>query len=314
MREHRLIDAAFGLYPRWWRDRYLDEVHRITEDLVAGGRSRWALAGNLAVGAVRARVRGAGMPASYDLWARRSAAVVALATAPGLVAIALVASIRQAPLRPSQVAATTPAATAAYLVLLLSSVLLVGVMISAYRTIARGVRERGPSNRRGLRILARAPGWLALASAALLVASLFLRPGGGTSTHGHVTLSNGHPLLAAVLLDAAGIAVLLCGAAVSLLLVEVARHAALSLRTLTSGLYTARALMALLWLMTFAAATLSALSQSGVTSLAGVHLTAFPTGASLLGMALLLGALATVATFGVALAGQSLRVTRSLAA
>lgn len=314
MRENRLINAAFGLYPRWWRERYLAEVQPITEDLVAAGRSRWALAGNLIVGALRARVQATGMPASYDLWVRRTCAVVALGTAPGLVAIFIVATIRQDPLRPSQAIPSTPAATATYFVLLLSSLLLVGVMISAYRTISRGVRERGLENKRRLRVLARAPGWLVLLSLVLVVASVLVHPSSGLSTHGHITWRNGHPLLATVLLDAAGVVIVLCGAAVSLLLLEVARHGTLSLRTLTSGLHVARALVALLWLMTVAAATLSALWGSGVSSFAGVYLTAFPTGASLLGMTLLLGTLASIAAFGAALAGRSVRVVRALAA
>src|ERR1700730_17498643 len=62
MRKDAALSIALRLYPKWWRDRYLDEAQVVTNDLVATGRSRWRIATNLAFGAMRARLSAAGMP------------------------------------------------------------------------------------------------------------------------------------------------------------------------------------------------------------------------------------------------------------
>ena len=92
-----LVAAAFKLYPAWWRERYLEEISGVTEDLLTNGRRPSVLVADLAFGAVRARVGARGMPASHEAWSRRSCAVLTLATAPALAAVIVIAALQQNP-------------------------------------------------------------------------------------------------------------------------------------------------------------------------------------------------------------------------
>lgn len=52
------VRSALRLHPRWWRDRYGDEVQLISLDMIADGQSAWRLAGNLCLDAARQWIRG----------------------------------------------------------------------------------------------------------------------------------------------------------------------------------------------------------------------------------------------------------------
>ena len=52
------IRSALRLHPRWWRERYLEEVEAVSLDLLADGRSTWRLAAGLYFDALRQWVRG----------------------------------------------------------------------------------------------------------------------------------------------------------------------------------------------------------------------------------------------------------------
>ncbi len=52
------LRSALRLHPRWWRDRYADEVQLISLDMIADGQSAWRLAGNLYLDAARQWLRG----------------------------------------------------------------------------------------------------------------------------------------------------------------------------------------------------------------------------------------------------------------
>jgi hypothetical protein len=69
----RLLDLILRLYPPWWRSQYGEEVRTVSSDLLSDGRSVPKVVCNLFVGAVRARVTGAGAPRSYEHWAGRRA-------------------------------------------------------------------------------------------------------------------------------------------------------------------------------------------------------------------------------------------------
>jgi len=53
-----LVRIALAMHPRWWRRRYADEVATITADVLEEGRSRWLVAGGLAIDALRQWARG----------------------------------------------------------------------------------------------------------------------------------------------------------------------------------------------------------------------------------------------------------------
>jgi hypothetical protein len=315
----RAVAAAFALYPPWWRERYLDEAQSVTEDLIAAGRSPWAMATNLVIGALRARIRAAGMPSSYDAWVRRSCAVIVLATAPALVVVPVTLTVRQRSLTPlPRVIPSTAAATAAYLGLLVGLLVLISVMIWGYFALSDGIRQPAMGNPRRLRIMARAPGYLALLGVLLFVASAILAPREWRTHAGRLVPIGGHPLLGRIVLDASEAAWILCGVAAALLVIEVARRATLSLGTLAVGLVTGRVMVALLWLMTASATGLSLRYGTGVAqindgSFVGGYITVFGSGHALVILASVLAVMASVATLGTVLAGRSFRMTRTLA-
>jgi hypothetical protein len=314
----RLITAAFGLYPAWWRERYLDEVSRVTEDLLANGRLPSILAANLALGALRARAGARGMPPSYDAWSRRSCALLTLATAPALVAVVVIAALHQNPAVPrgTLFPRTIPyssAATAIFLVLLFGFLLLTSALVWGYLTLANGIGDPGQKNARRLRVLSRAPKYLALTSFVLYVVSAFLAPHTLISHGGHETWLGGHPMAAHVVRDLSNAALLLAVTSAATLVVQAARRANLSLKTLSKGVAYGTATAVLLWVMTASAAALNALYGVGTARLGGGWVTMFPSGASLALLTATLSLLATISTVGVVLAGRSVRVARHLA-
>jgi len=335
--EDKLIAAALRLYPNWWRERYLDEVEVVTEDLAAAGRSRWALILNLVIGALRARLRADGMPMAYDLWARRTSTVVALATLPGIVTLALFAASRRQfsqPSPPLPNSTATLAAVKSYeaaerawshsqftsgvgnLALTLSILLLFVMMFWVYSALRIGVLERRHANRKPLRMLARAPRYLIVLTIGLWVAAA-LPPVHTTSFRSNLRVGNtfhawgplnGHPLLATVLDDAGLAALLLCVVSIVLFLVETARHGNITLQGLALGVSNTHIIAVLLWLLTASAATMSALYGTQIVS--DAYLVAYPTARSLALLASLLGMLAVTATIGTASARRSLRNCR----
>lgn len=82
MRRLRLLDAALACYPAWWRERYGDEMSVVVEGLTSAGRPSGRIASNLLAGALRARMRGTGSPATTELWIDRAKAAVVVATVP----------------------------------------------------------------------------------------------------------------------------------------------------------------------------------------------------------------------------------------
>lgn len=52
------VSSALRLHPKWWRDRYGDEVQLVSLDMIADGQSAWRLAVNLYLDAARQWLRG----------------------------------------------------------------------------------------------------------------------------------------------------------------------------------------------------------------------------------------------------------------
>jgi len=92
----RAVQLGLRCYPSWWRERYGAEQEALVEDLRADhgggpsiGRSGWRFAFSFVVGAVRARVTGAGMPAVPGLWKLRAQAAMVVAGLSAAVALPL---------------------------------------------------------------------------------------------------------------------------------------------------------------------------------------------------------------------------------
>ena len=302
----------------WWRERYLDEVNGVTQDLLTNGRRPSILAANLALGALRTRAGARGMPPSYDAWSRRSCALLTLATAPALAAVVVIASLHQNPAVPlgkffPRTIPYSSAATAIFLVLLFGFLLLTSALVWGYLTLAKGIGDPRQDNSRRLHVLARAPNYLALTSFVLYMVSAFLAPHTLISHGGHETWLGGHPMAAHVVKDLSDAALFFAVMSASALVVEVARRANLSLETLSKGVAYGTATAALLWVMTASAAALNALYGVGTARFGEGWVTMFPSGGSLALLAATLSLLATISTVGVVLAGRSVKVARHLA-
>jgi hypothetical protein len=80
-----LVEIALRCYPRWWTERYGDEMRATVADLASEGRSDTAVALSLFRDVVRSRVQGRGMPQNYGLLATRTRISITAATIPWLI-------------------------------------------------------------------------------------------------------------------------------------------------------------------------------------------------------------------------------------
>lgn len=87
----RLVRLARAAYPPWWRDRYGDELASLCDDLVAEGRRPARLAAGLLVGALDARVRGTGLPATGPACGQRATGALATTAVATVACVPLLA-------------------------------------------------------------------------------------------------------------------------------------------------------------------------------------------------------------------------------
>ncbi|MFZ2057187.1 MAG: hypothetical protein WAV54_07245 [Acidimicrobiales bacterium] len=87
--------CALAAYPGWWRERYGQDQERFLEDLAGDGRPLFRAVTDLAYGAVRVRLRPAGMPQTVGAWRDRARASIAWATVPALAVLLLVSAVEQ---------------------------------------------------------------------------------------------------------------------------------------------------------------------------------------------------------------------------
>ena len=82
-----LIDVALRCYPKWWTERYGDEMRAVIDDLEHEGRSEGSIAVGLFRDALRSRLLARGMPRTYGLVAHRTRTSIAASTLPWLAVI-----------------------------------------------------------------------------------------------------------------------------------------------------------------------------------------------------------------------------------
>jgi hypothetical protein len=223
------VDLALRCYPRWWRDRYEDEIRAVVADLTEDGHSSSAVTLNLFRGALRARTRATGMPRVYDLWCTRARVAMAAATLPWvlmgpLVLIVLGGQSLHSPLGkifPDQLAITggakilllrgkglpvtappmTPAGSVAwYANVSLELLFLVTLMVLfiGWAGLTGAIKRSPLAHRRRISMLAWIPGFSLLADIVLAVVTDVLMPhsyrsGGGrppVPIGGHLALSH----------------------------------------------------------------------------------------------------------------------------
>jgi hypothetical protein len=82
-----LIEIALRCYPKWWIDRYGEEMRAVIDDLEHEGRSSGSIAAGLFRDALRSRLLARGMPRTYGLVAHRTRTSIAASTLPWLAII-----------------------------------------------------------------------------------------------------------------------------------------------------------------------------------------------------------------------------------
>jgi hypothetical protein len=85
-----LVEIALRCYPKWWHERYGDEMRAVVEDLKVEGRSEARIASGLFRDAMRSRLQARGMPHTYGLLANRTRTSVAAGTLPWLAIVPFV--------------------------------------------------------------------------------------------------------------------------------------------------------------------------------------------------------------------------------
>ncbi|HEY5009883.1 MAG TPA: hypothetical protein VIH73_01930 [Acidimicrobiales bacterium] len=85
-----VIDLALRCYPKWWTDRYGEEMRAVIDDLEHEGRSSSSIALGLLRDALRSRLLARGMPRTYGMLANRTKTSVAAGTIPWLAIVPFV--------------------------------------------------------------------------------------------------------------------------------------------------------------------------------------------------------------------------------
>ncbi len=191
MRRLTLLDAAMACYPAWWRERYGDEMGFVIEGLASAGRPPWRIASNLLAGAVRARLRGTGSPASTELWMDRAKAAVLVATVPmfavlplGLIFLSSGGDLGQG-LGGHPVGQPSGAGRAALdLANVMSWAVAISVIVavSGWTTLMRGVRPRASAGPRRRWLVVVLPGIALVGGLALLAVGGMSQPGVAASS------------------------------------------------------------------------------------------------------------------------------------
>ena len=85
-----VTELSLRTYPKWWQERYRDEMQAVVDGLMEEGTSSISLAVNLIGGSLRARMLGTGAPTSARLWTRRTQTALLVATLPWFAMISLI--------------------------------------------------------------------------------------------------------------------------------------------------------------------------------------------------------------------------------
>lgn len=248
------FDMAVRCYPKWWQDRYGSEVRAVSEDLMKDGRSEAGVTLNLLRGAIRARTGAAGMPRNLELWRARTRSSVAVATLPWVVVYPLMlwaigtegwhvphghtyptswtkllglsliwGSPNTVVVHGRQVAAVPPLTTGGTVAVvagwLLAALVIVTplVFLSGWMGLLGAIKRSPSPNRRHLRRLAHAPGYVILAWFLLSIAGAWATPHSWRTINGHlvpvdgnVGLSHGIDVATAVLVGGGWLLSIIC--------------------------------------------------------------------------------------------------------
>jgi len=243
---------VIAAYPPWWRERYGEDQEMFLEDAQAESRGLLGPLSDLAVGAIRVRLRPTGMPETVRCWRDRTRACIAWATVPALAGLLLIGVISERTFGSSSFAGGATLSTggrvasAAMSALAMTSLLLGACLLSGWALVALA-GGRGPDGRASRR-------WLLLVAApfigggleiALFLGQSLLDPGTVTVLGHALVVKGGHPLVASVLGVAWDVVAVLWILSV-FCVVAAARRAELEVRDLRGGVWLSQLTAALL--------------------------------------------------------------------
>jgi hypothetical protein len=227
-----LIDVALGCYPRWWKERYGDEMRAVVDDLKEEGRSEHTIAFGLLRDAMRTRLQARGMPRTYGLLANRTRTSVAAGTLPWLAIMPFVLTITgtyvlhpfrnevivgypfllspfrtkvfagNQTLHPAMSAATWVGGISVMVVqvLFIVTLIILGLGLSALRY---GIKREKGRNRRWMYLLTWAPFITVFGLIGLSIGRTFVNANEVSTSSGlgsgHITSVGGHPAIAALM-------------------------------------------------------------------------------------------------------------------
>lgn len=226
---HSLVDLALRCYPKWWKERYGDEMRAVIDDLKDDGRSEKTIAVGLLRDAARSRFQARGMPRTYGLLANRTRTSVAAGTLPWLAIMPFVLTITGTyavhPFRddvilgypfqlspfptkvfehgqtfhPAMSAATWVGGISVMVVqaLFIVTLMILAVGLSALRY---GIKREKSRNRRWMYLLTWTPLFTVLSLVGLDIGRTFVNANRVTaSSTGHIVFAGGHPVVAALM-------------------------------------------------------------------------------------------------------------------
>ena len=334
------IDFALRCYPKWWRDRYGEEMRAAVDDLTGEGRSPKLIALSLLRDAARSHLQARGMPRTYGLLAASTKTSITTATIPWLVIVPFITFVtssvalhsstgvvltgfpfqfsggigvfsRFSPriVHPPMSVATWVVGFAGLTISVLFFVTL-GVLAFGWRSLRSDIRHSPQPNQRRLRILSWIPDMTVWLVFALWISKYMIGPRSYTQ-HGNGPLIplSGNLALAAVLGDLTWV-VAIVGWSLSLLGIAVlAKEADLPPKTLRFG-RTVSVLTAVsmsLSFVAFAAWGIALSAQSHQLAVVGNITAAYPHQTLWLPIALALALAVVISVWGATNARRSWR-------
>jgi hypothetical protein len=227
-----IIDVALRCYPKWWTERYGEEMRAVIDDLENEGRSRKLIAVGLLRDALRSRLQARGMPRTYGLLANRTKTSVAASTLPWMAVVPFVGFITgrfvlhsssgfvekgypfQLTLFRTRVQSTAgthwvhPSMSTATWVVGISTMVITGLFVVTLMmlgfglgSLRKGIDRERSRNRRSMYLLTWVPPVTLLAIFVFEVAQLLLNGNGhfNPGINGHISWAGGHPALAALM-------------------------------------------------------------------------------------------------------------------
>jgi hypothetical protein len=224
--------VALRSYPKWWTERYGEEMRAVIDDLEEEGRSQNIIALGLLRDAIRSRLIARGMPRTYGLLANRTRTSITASTLPWMVMVPFVLfTVGQFAVHSSAGAVQIgypfqltllrtrvvsqpgihwvhPSMSTTTWVIGISTMVITGLFVLTLvvlgvglGSLRNGIKREKRTNRRSMYLLTWAPPITVLAIIAFWYAQALLNGHGhfNQNVKGHIVWTGGHPAVAALI-------------------------------------------------------------------------------------------------------------------